>query len=180
MGNKSESTPPPCGFKSITNRHYCYGKTFTFLHGPQPEICHKIPSLPDCEMGNHGKGSMDHCSEREKEIGIHSQFILHSCLSSLNSSPSSDVVGLLTRNHINSVRDTLQPSPSAQYIFCLVRKAVWSRLVGRDIMWMQVERHEEKGRVFVPLLNKKSESWTVNGSVPSRWCGWHHQPWYNL
>lgn len=96
------------------------------------------------------------------------------CLSFLNCSPSSDFVGLLTHNHINSARDTLQPSPpefSTQQIFCLVRKAVWSWVGGRDIMWMQVERQEEKERVLVCLLNQKSDSWIINGSEQSRWCG---------
>lgn len=98
------------------------------------------------------------------------------CLSFLNSSPSSDFVGLLTHNHINSARDTLQPSPpefSTQQIFCLVRKAVWS--------WVGGERHHvnaswKTGRKREGVsVSLKSEIWLLNHkwvrAVPMMWNG---------
>lgn len=69
------------------------------------------------------------------------------CLSFLNSSPSSDFVGLLTPNHINSARDTLQPSPpefSTQQIFCLVRKAVWSWVGGETSCECKLKDRKKK------------------------------------
>lgn len=129
-------------------------------------------------MGNHGKGSMDHCSEREKESlgswSVYSAFALYIACRSWILPVHLTLWGYwllitltLPVTHSNHLLQSFPPSRS----FVWLEKQCDHGWGGGDIMWMQVERQEEIERVLVRLLNQKSESWIINGSGRSVWCG---------